>query len=444
MIIYIPIEIFVRELPGYILLAITAVSRGHQVMIASPSDIWLYKRLGLLKKGCYLLKNMNVPMASADIYNHFIDDGFDLYCQEQEAGILWEKFDDYLKEINITESQILPFKGVFCWGERDTFGYKSLFKKNQNIFFNTGSPRADIWNYKYNEYHRRDKNTKLTPYILFVSNLSMLIGENHFSEWMVTLDSLELLLTDEHEANWIKAVGDDLKIAISMILGIKFLANKYSNMKILLRPHPCDNVEYWKNIFNKNKNVQITNNIDSISPLISHAEVVIQNGCTSAMEAVLQGVPVISYGPDRVYSKLSVPNKLGIRARNNDELDAAILMIKNGNYTEHNKNKMILKPLINTENSDSATAIVKIMESISKNNYDFKLNKRDGYKLIFARTLKNIIDNARTIISMNKYKTSVYQFNKKEIEKEINTLSSIHGHQSPNVLVLCKSGIIIS
>ena len=59
MIIYIPLEISVRELQGHLLLSLVAVSQGHQILIASANDLWLYKRFNLLSKGVYLIKNIN-------------------------------------------------------------------------------------------------------------------------------------------------------------------------------------------------------------------------------------------------------------------------------------------------------------------------------------------------------------------------------------------------
>ena len=59
MIIYFPLEIKAREFPGYLVAAIFAASRGHEIFIGSSTEIFLHHRLGLLKKGAYLIKNKN-------------------------------------------------------------------------------------------------------------------------------------------------------------------------------------------------------------------------------------------------------------------------------------------------------------------------------------------------------------------------------------------------
>ena len=115
MVIYIPIEVKVRELKGYLLFAAVAASRGHQVVIASSTDLWLYKRLNILKKGIYLIKNINISEAGNKIYQSFTQSGFDFYCQEQEPAILRKTFDEHVLALNITKNQEFPFKAVFCW-----------------------------------------------------------------------------------------------------------------------------------------------------------------------------------------------------------------------------------------------------------------------------------------------------------------------------------------
>src|SRR3990167_688877 len=184
MILYLPLEIKVREIQSYLLFAVIAASRGHQVMIAPANSFWLYLRFNLLRKGCYLLKNMNVPSWSQNIYEHFIKKGFDLYCHEQEASILWNDFGKFLLDYNIYLGQPLPFKGVFCWGARDTEEYKNFFNNKEAIFFNTGSPRAELWNQKFSLLHKRENIELLKSYILIVSNFGLFMGERHWTEWM--------------------------------------------------------------------------------------------------------------------------------------------------------------------------------------------------------------------------------------------------------------------
>ena len=63
-----------------------------------------------------------------------------------------------------------------------------------------------------------------------------------------------------------------------------------------IRPHPTEKIDYWLKNFIGYKNVIIESSGD-ISKYIRNAECIIQNGCTSAMESYISGVPVINYIP---------------------------------------------------------------------------------------------------------------------------------------------------
>ncbi|MCR4308135.1 MAG: hypothetical protein NUV80_06260 [Candidatus Berkelbacteria bacterium] len=445
MILYIPLEVPVRELPGFLLLASVAVANGHQVLIASPNDLWLYKRLGLLKKGCYILKNMNVPSHSNEVYEVFLKAGFDLYCQEQEPGILWDQFEYFLKSRGITKNQALPFKGVFCWGERDTVAYKDFFKSRSEVFFNTGSPRSDLWHSKFSAIHTRTHIDALKPYILIVSNFGWLMGKKHLSKLMLTLRGLELLDSYQDEEILINRIEEDCTIAFNMIQGIKYIANKFPETRILIRPHPCEDEEYWRSIFVQNVNVEITENTESITPWIVGASAVIQNGCTSALEAVLQSVPVISFGPGRKIGHLNVPNLLGIRARNTKELEVAIEQIMNGNYGAivQAESEDILKSLTSTQPGDAAFRIVRILEQTSKFNDDIKITGADLFKLRLVRTLKNLIDQPRKRFFTSGLEAPGYTLNQHDITNDINMMSEILGLPHPRLSSISKTGFLI-
>lgn len=445
MIIYLPLEIAVRELQGYLLIAAVAISRGHQVVILGPNDIWLYKRLGLLQSGCYLIKNINIPAVSAEQYNRFLGSGFEIYCQEQEPPILRTHFERHLADYNITPDQMLPFKAVFCYGERDTSAYQKLFAHRDTDFFNTGSPRIDMWSSRFSSIHRRTSKDVPQPYVLIVSNFSYLMGKKHFSEFIRVHESMELLDSFVKEKIFTQFIDEDFRIGLFMILAVKHLALGTSGFRFLIRPHPNDRPDYWRNIFSKYVNVEVTDNSDSITPWIQDAAVVIQNGCTSAIEAVLQKVPVISYGPDRTQGDLTIPNKLGIRARTLRELDNALELIQTGEYqaTYQVRAQDILKPLLNTE-GNSAFEIVRIMEDKSHFLPGIKVTQTDLLKMRLVRYLKDMIDMFRRSFKLRSpLADNLLPLDFRTITLEMQSISSKIRGDVPKVHPIGKMGMLI-
>jgi surface carbohydrate biosynthesis protein len=444
MILYIPLEIKVRELQGHLLLASEFVSRGHQVVIANNNELWLLFRLGFLKKGCYLLKNMNVPSSSQNDYEKLIKRGFDLYCHEQEPSILWGDFNNYLKSSNIHHGQSLPFKAVFCYGDRDTNEFKKIFIEKKEIFHKTGSPRIDYWGKKFGSVHKNNNKTNLTDYVLIVSNFPFLMGQNHMSEYYLIKSELEQLETYENEKYFFNFLKEDIAICIHIIIAVKNLSLKYPEKIFVIRPHPIDCIEYWKNIFKKNNNVIISGNTEPLTPMISQASVVIQNGCTSALETVIQSVPLITYGPDRLNGDLNVPNKLGIRAKNLDEL---VAVLDNISMDEYHKNiqidsQEVLKPLVYLDGSAS----IRISEIIEKNSNFQESDKLRGFDFIiikFIINLKKFYDLIRNLLSLRFHELPINSLSEHEIKNEISIISNVQKIPIPRFKIIDKTFLVL-
>ena len=81
------------------------------------------------------------------------------------------------------------------------------------------------------------------------------------------------------------------------------LINKlYPNNKIIIRPHPSENIETWKKIVKKNKNCEVIYD-DFLYPWILGSKFIIQNRCSTGIEAFILK-KVISFDP--YYSKYSL------------------------------------------------------------------------------------------------------------------------------------------
>jgi len=440
MIIYIPLEVPVRELNGYLLFAMNAASRGHQTLIASSTDLWLYQRLKLIKAGAYLKKNINVWPFSATVHKRFTEGGFDFYCHEQEPPILMDDINKFIARLNLSPDQPFPMKAVFCWGDRDAEAYSKFFQRD-NVFFSTGSMRIDLW--KSKPIHDNCAISK--PYILFVSNFAgVLFGKKHFSEIYRLILSLNQLPTYEYESNFLQRLKEECDVGLSMVALILYLAAKGIDQRLVVRPHPNDRVDYWCNIFDRHPNVEVISNTDSITPWITGAQAVVQNSCTSALEAVIQGIPVIGYGPDRPHTDLSIPNQLSIRARTPEEFESALQQIAEGKFADHQaQSEDILRPLVKTR-GNAALEMIRIMEEKSSFPADQWLTSLDVLKLRLARTSKNAIDWTRRLVQFRPPGTPGYQMDARVIKSSISDISKIMRLPVPELAFITKSGLLVS
>lgn len=439
MIIYITLEVANRELSGHLLFALNAVARGHQVVIVSCTDIWLYKRMSLLPVGAYLIKNISSAKVSEKTNSVFLKSGFDIYSHEQEPSILWNNMDEFFTRFNLSPAQYFPMKAVFCWGQRDTAEYRKFFKQAE-VFFNTGSPRSDLWKMAARDNAKINKES----YILVVSNFpGLLFGKRHFSENLKLLDLFDLLPDHTSIQKFLSIFREEGNIGLSLVSVVLNLLERGVNQKIIIRPHPQDNVQYWKNVFNKHSNIKIIGKDDSISPWISGAMAVLHNGCTSAVEAVLQKVPVITYGPDRVHSDLGIPNQLGIRANSIEELEQALEQISDGEYkSEQARSEELLKPLITT-GDNAALKVVRIMEEKSLFPADLRLSNLGVLKLQLVRHGKDAIDLLRRLVKFKPVKAEDYMLDAGQIQKEVAEMAKMVDLPVPRIRMISKTGILI-
>lgn len=76
------------------------------------------------------------------------------------------------------------------------------------------------------------------------------------------------------------------------------LARSIAPAALVIRPHPSENDSAWRDAAKNCPNVHVVHE-GPIVPWLMAASVLIQNGCTSAIEAAILETPVISYRPVR-------------------------------------------------------------------------------------------------------------------------------------------------
>ena len=446
MIIYIPLEVIVRELQSHLLFGAIAASKGHQIFIASASDLWLYHRLGLIKPGVMLIKNVNVPTFSKKMYDSFLNKGFDIYCHEQEPPILYDKFENYLSVRNIHLNQFLPFKAVFCWGDRDRIGYKTFFKDESNIFVKTGSPRVDLWNKKFHEIRENDKVKKLEPYFLVISNFGSSMGSKNWTEWISVGKKNETIKSIKAEDELIDFIVEDTSIAQRMVQAARYLARTYPHFNVVIRPHPSDKIDHWINIKGDFKNLHVIDTKIPLSYWISKAKVIVQNGCTSAIESVLQGVPVISFGPKRDSGSIAIPSKVSLECQKISDLKKTIdISLNKDKYSSiQTKSEKILKEIIYTNSELASNKILEVITTRSSFNKDIRINKFDLLKIKLIRFCKGIIDLIKCkIFGLNSYEIP-FEIDSLKIEDDISKISNCIKIRKNKINYINKTGFKIN
>jgi hypothetical protein len=173
---------------------------------------------------------------------------------------------------------------------------------------------------------------------------------------------------------------------------------------------------------------------------------VIQNGCATAFESVIQGIPLISFGPDIQVAKLgSISNTLGVRAKTIEDLDNALECIFEGDrYDDFQiRSEAVIEPLVSYAKDNPALEIVKIMEAKSQFPPERRLTRTDLLKLRFARHSKNLIDGLRRLFKFKAPAVRSYTLDAGQIRGEISGMAEVMGLPVPKVRMIGKTGILV-
>jgi hypothetical protein len=114
---------------------------------------------------------------------------------------------------------------------------------------------------------------------------------------------------------------------------IPMLEDAFPRHTIVVRPHPTENHQVYKDIAARCRRVQVTNE-GNVVPWLMAAKALVHNGCTTAVEAFVMNVPAVSYrasvNEDYDNGFYRLPNGLSHECFDFEELRHALEMILSG------------------------------------------------------------------------------------------------------------------
>jgi len=287
------VEIVERELPASVLVGAELAKRGHTVWLIEkgrfrkspasfPPSIVLEKGLS---KGC-LSRFRSIRGAG-----HVLA----VMCQE---GFIYRSGEDYVQR-RVHAETIDNIDYLFLWGERQKQDLRQFLGKVRG-FFVTGNPRIDLLLGRFRKSWQPEADViraKHGDFVLFTSRFSAV---NHFRRSLdETLDRRKEQYTEAAEAT----VGERYEIRKQLFADymqtIEETARRLPELKFVVRPHPNENADVWKERFAGIGNVEICDE-GAATPWLSSARCVVHNACTTGIEAYLLDRPVIEYHPANI------------------------------------------------------------------------------------------------------------------------------------------------
>jgi surface carbohydrate biosynthesis protein len=370
---YLPIEVKVRELESKSLLAFAAAERGHLVLLGSKTDTLVNANQGKLPPGIVHMKSITPSETTLKQMQLFQEHGHAVTCQDEEGGVVDESYGKFAK-IRFSEESLKLTDRVFGWGDFDTAALKELFPAFSSYIVNTGTPRADFWREDFKSFHaelRSNKHEPDRPFILVASNFGGILNENR--TWNVFARLREAGYFDRdttREDHEYENLSYQVKLIGKFVKLIRNLAIKFPEIDILVRPHPVESVEGWHKLIGDYPNI-IVKRKGSITAWIHSSMVVLHNGCTTAMEAAVCGVPRIAYRPDPSPIEREIPNMVSHQAFTEEEvMDMVDQLVKRGKLPDDDAYEQKVSELLtsrfrNIEGKLAADLIVDEWEKLA-------------------------------------------------------------------------------
>ncbi len=289
-IVYLTCEIKGRDLDSRALIAAHLVKRGYTALLG---QYWNLKDSApTAPRGCYLFKTANQiqadGMSACKMYGHDVvaSDEESLSASEAVAAELtvpatFDYCDLYLALTPAHERAV----------------HKAIPASKGRVRV-TGTARADILR------ATRFDRPHAAPYVLFNTSFgwlnsvwgSVIHAINNYSR-----GSQRDLETPEDQA-LIRSRVDYETAALRETRALLDWFIARADMDIILRPHPNENVSWWRKHYGRAGRLHIVENTDPY-PWTQHAALLIHSDSTTGVEATVMGVPCLNLSPHDAWAR---------------------------------------------------------------------------------------------------------------------------------------------
>lgn len=365
--IYLRIEIRRRELEGRLLLALAAAERGHDVLLGDL-DALLSHRLWL-RPGIFHDKSLTPTAGKIALHRRLTEAGFLVTSQDEEHGLGDATYDAFARRRFGPETLDLT-AGALCWGEHDRATLVTTHPEHAERFVTTGSPRVDLWRPEL-----RGRRPAMRPPGVDPDRPIVLVapGSRPFipHPFWVAMEDLRPRQfrdhDDDREWDHYEKFSEAYRYVGRLIRAVRLAAMALPDVLFVVRPHPKSPDGAWEAVLGPADNIVVTREGDAAGPWLDAARALIHNGSTTAAEAAMMGVPVVSFQPHGERSD-RFTNRVGAVARDEDELLALIAGARDGRATTSiDADRRVLEERLSVEPERlSADRIVDVWEAAER------------------------------------------------------------------------------
>jgi surface carbohydrate biosynthesis protein len=320
--ILLPVETISRDLDFKLVLAGYLANEGNQVFIGNHTDIYEFGKC--IKNGIYLGSNLlNVsPSRVKECYNNLKENKFRVLHLEEEGAIFSGGEKDWEKHlVQKFDPRWLESDDYTCaWGEFQARVYEKLNPKCIKNIKITGHPRFNLCHDVFLPIYQAEIDSikkEHKRFILINTNFTRAnFGTeiDYFFKKFKVEQNLSIKTDLVNEFCYVKQ-----KIAFFIKL-INRLNDELPNHKIILRPHPSEDLGIYNKILKYIPNAKIIT-AGSLIAWLRASEALIHCGCTTGIEGWLTNTFVINYQPiDEPRFERKIPNLVGYSCKTENEV----------------------------------------------------------------------------------------------------------------------------
>jgi surface carbohydrate biosynthesis protein len=308
-VVIIPCETQAREFDAKLLLSCFAAERGFQAIVGSKKEI--NKRIGSLPRSIFLSKSLT----KRNLLNYELLDrlGHAVVCGDEEA-LVYASPDSYLHH-KVAAATLRKARALLAWGPQNEQLWRNFPGYHGSPIHVTGNARMDLLRPELRPLFDADAQKlreRFGRFVLINTNFSRL---NHYFPGQ----SRQRRALESGPSGGGLDLGRGLaahkaRLYEHFLEMVPAVAAACPDHTVIVRPHPSEKQETWRDRTRGCPNVQVVHE-GNVVPWLIASELLIHNGCQTAVEAYLLEAPAIAYQP--VTSEdfdLQLPNLLSHRA----------------------------------------------------------------------------------------------------------------------------------
>ncbi len=317
----IPAEIEVREFDAKLLLACMAAKRERTAFVGSRFAINMVAER--FPAAVRLEKGLTLP--SRKIFDRSKALGHLLLSWDEEGLVYFNR--ELYYERRLAPETVALVTTLLAVGDDNAEAWRTWPQYTNTPIEVTGNPRFDLLRPEFRAFYAgaakalRDRHG---DFVLINSNFGTV---NFFHPHLSRFAGDREAKPDEGEGT---LAGHRRALFRQFLEMVPAVARAFPQQRIVLRPHPAENPETWRRACAGLPNVTVSSE-GAVQPWLLAAKLVIHNGCTTGVEAVLLDRPVVAYRPiQSAQWEIPLPNALAHSVFALDELKQVIRSVLAG------------------------------------------------------------------------------------------------------------------